>query len=76
MTPSSGVVSLIKSSPNEPAMKCFGCGKPCRDFGFWTNNGRVHRYECVNKECRFSVIPKEPEDIPGLYDNAPWNTKQ
>jgi hypothetical protein len=69
---------MSTGSPRDtaPKMKCFGCSSECKDFGFWTGNGRVHDWRCINKSCRFCGIPKDREDIPGLYSTKEWKTKQ
>ena len=72
LTPSQ-VLRPETQQPEAPA--CFDCGAPTRDFGYWTaNQGRIHLYRCVNRECAMCAIPKEPQEIPGLYDTRAWKT--
>lgn len=71
--------SIVRMTPvqNQDPMICFDCQKPMKDFGYWTaNQGRVSVWRCVNRACNMCSIPREPEDIPGLYSTKEWKTKQ
>lgn len=71
LTPSQ-VLRPETQQPEGP--RCWECSKPMTDRGYWTNNGRNVMWRCMNKACDACSIPKEPQEIPGLYDTRAWKT--